>query len=209
MSIARWTGLIPGWYRGVGSVNGFKTVFEGIGQVDPPNLGEEGLDRRSIDTGFHGNLFRVTENTRATLTTDTGSTWTLFDPTGSNPIRYTTNFTLAADEVALVQYRILLTSKLSETGAARWGIGPSTSFRTRLLWDDLTTTHIGGYARRANAVGLGQAHGSMDSFTVIPGPCTVDYVRVEYLLQLDGAVTDAGISPARTLLIGTRYRRVQ
>jgi hypothetical protein len=196
-------------------VNGFADTFENIGAIDPPNLAEEGLDRRSIDTAFHAPLFKVTENTRATLTANTTSTgWTLFDPTGANPIRYTTNFDLADDEVALVQYRILLTSQTGGALAARWGLGPGTTFRTRLLWNDLSVSHIGGYARRSNAVGLGQAHASMDSFLVIPGPVTVDYVRLEYVLFDTAAdspfgAADAGVSPARTMMIGTKYRRVQ
>lgn len=215
MSIARWPGLLPGWWRGIDSVNGFADTFEAIGAVDSPNLAEEGLDRRSISANLHENVFEVQENTRYTLTTNTTSTgWALWDPSGANPLRYTTNFDVAADEVVVVRSRIVLTSLVGAVGAARWGLGNGTTLRTRLKWNDLSVNHFGGYARRSNAFYLGQVHGVLDGFLVIPGPVTVDYVQIEHVLfdtQADTPFSSAqaGCSPEHSLLLGTRYRRIR
>lgn len=217
MSIVRWPGLLPRWWRGADSINGFMDTFESAGQIDSANLAEEGLDRLALEADIVGaRQFEITEGTRVELTAATGSgtgDWTQWNPTGINAFRHGSTISVGDNEVLIV--RQCVQTKSAVGGA--FGLGPNTRFRLRIAYNNGSITQYGGTCTFANGTYVGAAtfqgafctpHMFLSSFAVITGPITLDWVELQYqAFRNDGAGGAIVLSPAKSTFYGILYKR--
>lgn len=208
MSLTRWPGLRPRQARDAASINDFADAFEAITAVGSPNLAEEGIDRRVLEPLLVGERkFRIVENTRATITTNTGSTWTQWNPSGT-PFRQSLLGGLDDDEVLELIACVQLTS---EQGGVN-GLGADSELRLRLAWNEGSTTtgmnpvSFGGLLAFAD-----RPHGALVTFGAILGPvASVDWVELQYRAQQrSGGGGAVSVSPHRSTFIGNIYRRAR
>lgn len=219
MSIVRWPGLVPRMWRSIDSVNGFADTFESAGALDSPNFAEEGLDRPVLDANLNGvKLFEKKEGTRYTVAaagapTASGGgapTWLVWNPSGANPLEDLSGFSLGADDVAIVHGLVMLSSD-----AASFGLDVDTMLRLRIGWNyggGGGTTTARGTATLANGVrtnGATKLHGVLRTFVVIPGPVSVNWIRLEYALFRTTATTPLPLyaSPEKSSFMGFKYKR--
>lgn len=207
MSIVRWAGLGPRMWRSEDSVNGFADTFESAGAFDSPNFAEEGLDRPVLDAGLNGiKLFEKKEGTRYTVTGP--ASWAQWNPSGANAFRDTGGFSLDADDVALVQALVMLSSD-----ATNFGLDLDALFRIRIAWNygggGGTTTSMGtsSLANGTRGHGATKLHGILRTFVVIAGPVTVNWTELQYDLAGLNVAGARTIAPEKSVLMGFKYKR--
>lgn len=209
MSLTRWPGLRPRQARDAASLNDFFDAFTAIGSVGSANLAEEGIDRRVLEPQLVGERkFRIVENTRATITANTGATWTQWDPVGGNPFRQSLLGGLDDDEVLELIACVQLTS---EEGGVN-GLGADSLLRLRLAWNEgVTTTGMNPVSFGGLLAGADRPHGALVTFGVVLGPvASIDWVELQYrAIQRSGGGGAVSISPARSTFVGTIYRRAR
>lgn len=211
MSVVRWYGLFPRLFRSADSLNGYADTFEGTGQVDSPNLAEEGLGRRSLRTGIVGEVeFEITEGTRAVILAATGSgTWTQWDPTGANPFR--SGAIEIADGDSLLLQAI---AQFSTEQGGQQGIGSNSTVRLRIAYNDGSTTGSGtvtlaeGTKDAGGAGAHARADGFLDTFIVLEGPMSLNWVELQYVtFRTDGIGGGVVVSPNKSTFYGIMYKR--
>ena len=178
MSVVRWYGLFPRLFRSADTVNGYGDTFEGVAQVDSPNLAEEGLGRRALNSGIVGAVeFEKTEGTRAVITAATGSgTWTQWDPTGANPFR-SGAITIDEGDSLLLQAEV----QFSTAQGGTEGIGSNSTIRLRIAYNDGAISGSGTVTLAEGTklpAGLGahaRGDGFLDTFIVLDGPMTLNW----------------------------------
>lgn len=210
MSIVRWPGLVPGMWRSIDSVNGFADTFEDAGQIDAPNLAEEGLDRRVLEPSINrARLFEKREFSRHVVTGPTVG-MAQWDPSGANPLRDTAGFTVSDHDLVLVEAAVMLSSD-----AVSFGLDVDATLRIRIAYNygaGAGTTTARGTATLANGDrtnGVTKLHGPLRTFIVIPGPIVVNWTELQYeLTRRNGGAGARTIAPAKSVLVAHKYKRV-
>lgn len=183
--------------RGAARVNAIQAAIEAASTIDSTNLREEGIDRRPLVNYVQGEILEKIEQTArpgASLAV-TGAVWTTYVHNG------TTFQTAGAVSVLANQYLFLrLGISFENTIAGGVGLTALSRFDVRLAYDNGALVPITHSERPFKRFPL--EHGDVETIGIIPGPATVNFVRVQFKL-------DAGVAfPRWSLLSCKLYRRV-